>query len=197
MRMVYWLLLGEPSTDCFWELSTDCYREWFIRCYWELPLGTWYWETSTGTWPATMNLLLTAAGKRPLWEHSTDHWEPSTEKTFSTYYQQTQWLPLDGPLWAWEQITETHSPIFTVPYSFLSAGAAKAALMTSFPAPGCLATLRGLNGQRDAEAYLWPDAVNLEGLFHHTFGLNLKKTKRNTRLDTSVTVLSFRLFFYF
>lgn len=32
--------------------------------------------------------------------------------------------------------------IFTVPYSFASVGVAKAALMTSFPAPGCLATQR-------------------------------------------------------
>lgn len=147
-----------------------------------------------------MNLLLTAAGKRPLWEHSTDHWEPGTGKyrlrklsppTISKP-NDCHWTVHCGP----GNGLQRHTPIFTVPYSFLSAGAAKAALMTSFPAPGCLATLRGLNGQRDAEAYLLPDAVNLEGLFHHTFGLNLK-TKRNcyTRLDISVTVLSFRLFF--
>lgn len=82
---------------------------------------------------------------------------------------------------------ERSSPIFTVPYSFPSAGAAKAALMTSFPAPGCLATLRGLNGQRDAEAYLWPDAVNLEGFSKLTFSLNFNKNNVYTQLDGTIT----------
>lgn len=142
-----------------------------------------------------MNLLLITAGNLPLGEPSTDRlWEISIGCHMGNILHLSPANPMTATghsvVDLWNYYKETCSPIFTVPYSFLSAGAAKAALMTSFPAPGCLATLRVLNGQRDAEAYLWPDAVNLEGHFQRIVSLNLKKMKPNSYIQLDIRVTS-------